>query len=263
MNFSNSLPSIGSRALRCILCGAVEYVTGRESAASSEDRATASYAQPPQDRPGLGTKWGEKRNQSRGNTALFARAPTDRSPSPKFFTTIAPESKRWPVRVSCGALAAASGRGRQPGFVALRDQSGRFLPGLMVGDRWFVVGEEGRRYSIVVRNQSDCRLEAVLSVDGLDVIDGRPASSASAATSSIRIANLAVEGFRRESRAVAAFRFSPVRESYAHEKYHQHAQRRGDRYRDFQRGGTSPWTDREIKSASPRRLRFLALRHPP
>ena len=33
--------------------------------------------------------------------------------------------------------------------VALRDQNGRILPGLVVGDRWFVVGEEGRRYSIV------------------------------------------------------------------------------------------------------------------
>jgi hypothetical protein len=60
--------------------------------------------------------------------------------------------------------------------IELRDQSGRMLPGLIVGDRWFVVGEEGRRYSIVVRNRSDLRLEVVLSVDGLDVIDGRPAS---------------------------------------------------------------------------------------
>jgi hypothetical protein len=35
--------------------------------------------------------------------------------------------------------------------IELRDQSGRMLPGLIVGDRWFVVGEEGRRYFIVVR----------------------------------------------------------------------------------------------------------------
>ncbi|HEX4666661.1 MAG TPA: hypothetical protein VH207_08670 [Chthoniobacterales bacterium] len=58
----------------------------------------------------------------------------------------------------------------------LRDQNRRLLPGLIVGDRSFVVGEEGRRYSIVVRNQRDLRLEVVLSVDGFDVIDGRPAS---------------------------------------------------------------------------------------
>ena len=66
--------------------------------------------------------------------------------------------------------------------IGLRDQSGRFLPGLIVGDRWFVVGDEGRRYSIVVRNNSDYRLEVVLSVDGLDVIDGRGLRSANAVT---------------------------------------------------------------------------------
>jgi hypothetical protein len=57
--------------------------------------------------------------------------------------------------------------------IELRDQSGRMLPGMIVGDRWFVVGEKGRRYSIVVRNRSDFRLEIVRSVDRLDVIDGR------------------------------------------------------------------------------------------
>jgi hypothetical protein len=31
---------------------------------------------------------------------------------------------------------------------------------------------------------------------------------------------LAVEGFRQSTEAVAAFRFGPVRESYAAEKYH-------------------------------------------
>src|SRR5205814_9322399 len=53
-----------------------------------------------------------------------------------------------------------------------------------------VVGEEGRRYSIVVRNRSDFRLEIVLSVDGLDVIDGRPASFRKRLTSLIPIASL-------------------------------------------------------------------------
>jgi hypothetical protein len=66
--------------------------------------------------------------------------------------------------------------------VELRDQSGRLLPGLVIGDRWFVVGEEGRRYSIVVRNRTAWRIEVVLSVDGLDVLDGWPASFGNADT---------------------------------------------------------------------------------
>ncbi len=103
--------------------------------------------------------------------------------------------------------------------IGLRDQNGRFLPGLIVGDRWFVVGEEGRRYAIVVRNQSDLRLEVVLSVDGLDVMDGRPASVRKRGYVIPPHRTLVVEGFRRSTEAVAAFRFSPVRESYAQEKY--------------------------------------------
>jgi len=39
--------------------------------------------------------------------------------------------------------------------VGLKDEYGWFLPGLMVGNRWFVIGEEARRYSIFVRNTSD------------------------------------------------------------------------------------------------------------
>ena len=92
---------------------------------------------------------------------------------------------------------------------------------MIVGDRWFVVGERGRRYSIVLRNRSDWRLEAVLSVDGLDVLDGRKASLSKRGYILNPHGELVVEGFRQNTEAVAAFRFGPVRESYANEKYHQ------------------------------------------
>ncbi len=103
--------------------------------------------------------------------------------------------------------------------VGLRDRTGRFLPGLIVGDRWFAVGEEGRRYSIVVRNKTDLRLEVVLSVDGLDVLDGREASLRKRGYLIRPHGGLTVEGFRQSLAAVAVFHFSPVRESYANEKY--------------------------------------------
>src|SRR5205085_5371097 len=103
--------------------------------------------------------------------------------------------------------------------VGLKDESGRFLPGMIVGDRWFVVGEEGRRYSITLKNKSDLRLEAVLSVDGLDVLDGKTASVRKRGYLLLPRGQLVVEGFRQSTDAVAAFRFGPVRESYANEKY--------------------------------------------
>ena len=60
--------------------------------------------------------------------------------------------------VAWRGLAASATAVREVCSVGLRDQSGNFLPGLIVGDRWFVIGEEGRRYSIVVRNRSELRL---------------------------------------------------------------------------------------------------------
>ena len=129
----------------------------------------------------------------------------------------------------------------------MRDQSGRLLPGLIVGDRWFVVGEEGRRYSIAVRNQSDFRLEVVLSVDGLDVIDGRPASVRKRGYVIDPHRTLVVEGFRQSAEAVAAFRFSPVRESYAQEKYRNTRHVGVIGVATFNECGTIPWTNREVR----------------
>ena len=131
--------------------------------------------------------------------------------------------------------------------IGLKDESGRFLPGLIVGDRWFVIGEQGRRYSIVVRNKTAMRLEAVLSVDGLDVLDGRPASVRKRGYLVAPHRQLVVDGFRQSTEAVAAFRFGPVRESYAHEKYGntQHVGVIG--LAIFNELGTNPPTDEEAR----------------
>ena len=45
----------------------------------------------------------------------------------------------------------------------------------LAGGRLFVEGNKGDRYNIVAKNESDHRVEVVLSVDGLDVLDGKPA----------------------------------------------------------------------------------------
>jgi hypothetical protein len=137
----------------------------------------ARFAQAPTDRPGLGTKWGETR-QSRVSVTDFQRADPDRP----LATAAIYYNDATGVRAMAGAVAWQRRWSMLPAptesliSIGLKDQSGRFLPGLIVGDRWFVVGEEGRRYSIVVRNKTDLRLEIVLSVDGLDVLDGRKAS---------------------------------------------------------------------------------------
>ncbi|MFN2507325.1 MAG: hypothetical protein ABR589_00960 [Chthoniobacterales bacterium] len=131
--------------------------------------------------------------------------------------------------------------------VGLRDQSGRILPGTAVGKRWFVVGEVGRRYSIVLRNQTHLRLEAVLSVDGLDVLDGRTASLLKRGYIVAPRRQLVVEGFRRSSEAVAAFRFSSVRDSYAAQKYGDTGNVGVIGVAIFNEVGTDPWSDSEVR----------------
>lgn len=217
-----NISRLAARWLVCILglvLGACETAPPMQRA--PERNATASaFARPPKDRPGLGTRWGETR-QSPVAVAAFQRAHASRpfAVAAIYYDDAAgipamasntPLQRTWPV------LPGAAGRLLS---VGLRDESGRFLPGLIVGDRWFVVGEEGRRYSIVVRNNSALRLEVVLSVDGLDVLDGRAASFHDRGYVIQPHDRLTVAGFRQSAESVAAFRFSPVRESYAHEKY--------------------------------------------
>ena len=225
--------------------------TGPEITSSTSRSAAASersqYAEAPHDRPGLGTKWGETR-ESRVKAAMFDRA----SQQPLAIAAIhyndaagiramagaVDPRRQWPLlRAPAGNLVS----------VGLRDQSGNFLPGLTVGDRWFVVGEEGRRYSIVVRNRSELRLEVVLSVDGLDVIDGRAASFRKRGYVIEPHRQLVVEGFRQSRDAVAAFRFGPVRESYAQQKYGDTRNVGVIGIALFNERGTNPWTDRETR----------------
>lgn len=232
-------------------CAAPSFESGERSApalARSQAGERASFAEAPRDRPGLGTRWGETR-KSFASVTSFERATPGRP--------IAVAQIFYNNRAGIDAMAAAvplrrtwsviAGPAASLLSVGLKDQSGRFLPGLTVGDRWFVIGEEGRRYSIVVRNQSDLRLEVVLSVDGLDVIDGRPASVRKGGYVIAPRRTLVVDGFRQSTEAVAAFRFGPVRESYAQEKYHNTRNVGVIGVAVFNEKGTFPWTDREVQ----------------
>ena len=191
----------------------------RAAATSRSDATAQSTAAVAEQRPGLGTRWGETRESPvldtrfrRANTARpLATAAIHYNDAPGISAMIAavPQRRRPSLAGSAGSLLS----------VELRDQSGRLLPGVAVGDRWFVVGEAGRRYSIVVRNRSEFRLEVVLSVDGLDVVDGRPASFNKRGYVIRPYGSVSVEGFRRSADAVAAFRFGSVRDSYANQKY--------------------------------------------
>jgi hypothetical protein len=100
----------------------------------------------------------------------------------------------------------------------LVDESGRVLPTFDHRGRTYVLGALGQRYLLRVRNGSGRRVEVVASVDGRDVLDGRPASLAKRGYVVAPYGELTIDGYRLSQAAVAAFRFSSVPRSYAARK---------------------------------------------
>lgn len=95
-------------------------------------------------------------------------------------------------------------------------ENGQQLPTFRRRGATYVLGARGQRYSIRVTNPTNRRVEAVVSVDGLDVIDGRPANHAHKRGYVIGPhGNVKIDGFRVSQEQVAAFRFSSVGRSYA------------------------------------------------
>jgi len=80
----------------------------------------------------------------------------------------------------------------------------------------FVLGQRGARYTLRVYNRSGQRVEAVVSVDGRDVIDGRTADYQRKRGYLVApYSQIDIDGWRLSSAEVAAFRFSSVASSYA------------------------------------------------
>jgi hypothetical protein len=74
----------------------------------------------------------------------------------------------------------------------------------------------GQRYAIVVSNPTAQRVEAVISVDGLDAIDGKSADYVQKRGYILpAYGSATIEGFRTSLDEVATFRFSSVADSYA------------------------------------------------
>jgi len=195
------------------------YAAAEASPHAAVDAARA--AEPAPDRPGLGTTWGEEVD------APISFSPFVRAASSPWATVALHYNDAHGV----GAHAAYLGTRPSPLevfagdgslSVALVDDYGRILPGYQANGRSLIVGEDGGRYRILVRNGTTARFEVVASVDGLDVIDGKPADPNRRGYIVDPHDVLVIDGFRTSDAAVAAFRFGKVADSYA-------AQTSGDR----------------------------------
>jgi hypothetical protein len=193
---------------------AADAYGGAEAEASWDD-ASPSEAIAVDERPGLGTAYGERRSSS-VETVGFRRAD---SSTPDVVFAIRYDDVR--------GVRNAAARGRTQAWsdqamhqhgglsFALLDARGEILPAAAVaGDLW-AVGQPDARYSLAIANDTGSAFEVVASVDGLDVIDGRPASFGKRGYIVDPFSSVVIDGWRTSEDSVAAFRFSAIDDSYA------------------------------------------------
>lgn len=103
-----------------------------------------------------------------------------------------------------------------PYLVHVQDEAGRDLPTFQHDGQTFVLGRFGTRYDIRVENRTARRIEAVVTVDGRDVISGDVGDFVHGRGYLIgAYGDVTIEGFRRSWDEVAAFRFTSPRASYS------------------------------------------------
>lgn len=109
-----------------------------------------------------------------------------------------------------GPLTAAAG-----GYELQVLVDGMPAPTFFHGGESYVMGALGERYTLRVLNRTGRRIEAVASVDGRDVVDGRSADASKRGYIVPAWGSVDIDGWRLSRAQVAAFRFSSVADSYA------------------------------------------------
>lgn len=185
-----------------------------ESAAAGRAARDEAPKTSPAERPGLGTEWGEARS-SRVHDVSFVR-----DAGRPFAVAMLNYNDRRGVDALVNAASRSDIRrdieaGGGAVTVAIKDANGDPLEAVRAGGRTFVVGQAGQRYSIVLQNHTSHRFEAVATVDGLDVINGKSGTFDNRGYVLMPFATLEIEGFRQSASAVATFRFAAVSDSYA------------------------------------------------
>ncbi len=265
-----SAPAYGMVARPSTAAGAPSPMADETVAANpNRARAEAKSSAPLRrsvERPGLATLWGETRT-SRVTTTSFNRSANQpwsllRIQYDDEAGVLARTGLNYSYELGSNIVETPNG------FVTVQviDGSGNPLAGLTQGARSYVVGHQGDRYGIRVANHSNERFEIVATVDGLDVLDGRPGSFVKRGYLVDANSTLDIDGFRRSTSEVAAFRFGSVKDSYA-------ARTSGDRnvgvigvavFREYHRIYNERWEEnRRRDNADPFPNRFATPPAPP
>lgn len=186
------------------------YTASHESADSSAMRRS---------RPGLGTEWGAERDAP-VTTVSFDRASSRPASVAVLYYNDEAGADAMAAGRYCREILAKETLSHGEATLTVTGANRSPLLARRIGDRLVCIGEKGERYSLLVHNESDRRLEMVLTVDGLDVLDGRSGSFSKRGYILNPGERYSVDGWRMSDHKVATFRFSSVDKSYASKKHH-------------------------------------------
>jgi hypothetical protein len=195
-----------------------------------------------EERPGLATGFGDTAI-SPWNRQSFVRA----SASKPAGTGVIYYNNREGIEAMTGYKEKVDGLQRSAGNMIEWGVKGGFgyLPSYLSygpNNRRFVVGSQDSNYSIVLKNRCKSRLEVVLSVDGLDVIDKKSAGFSKRGYVIGAGETLEVKGWRTSPETVARFKFSTVAGSVANLTNGDHRNVGVIGLAVFTEEGVDPWT---------------------
>lgn len=212
--------------------------------------ASPEYFRKPSPRPGYATAWGPSLSSRMTYTSFRRSNDTPHGGIASVYYNdkegVAEMTGR-DYYTSTGRKRAANGLvewGMRSGFGILRSYHSK-------GKR-YVVGRRNAKYSISLKNNSRSRLEVVVSVDGLDVVDGKPASLRKRGYILAPEQTVEIRGWRSSEEEVASFMFSPVGGSYSHLKHGETRNIGVVGLAVFTEKGIDPWSGRSADG--PRRF---------
>jgi hypothetical protein len=188
--------------------------TSKPRAGGNVDSSEA-FAKPAKERPGLATTWGKSLKASLGDIRFTRASSAPVGVDAIFYNNREGLDAMGGRNMKVDAMQTAAG-----GIIEWGIKGGiGYLPAYKSytsgGYRRFAQGAHGGHYSIVIKNVCKSRVQVVASVDGLDVLDGKPASASRPGYVIDPGKTLEIKGFRTSYDAVAAFQFSSVSQSYA------------------------------------------------
>ena len=119
------------------------------------------------------------------------------------------------LAATAGASMNATAVGRLADVTVIDRSTGATLPVHFYRGEYWIAGTPGANYSVAVANASGGRVMAVMSVDGVNVVNGQTASFDQSGYVFNAYQRYEVTGWRKSNQEVAAFEFVASPASYA------------------------------------------------